>query len=168
MLLSNTAAVTQCCVSKEAEEGNHRKIPNRRYKVYRLFFVKLQLKEPVSVISQTVHSLYHRVVVFHCCLAYKRSHNMLDVTRSWLPSYSTFSCVLALVKKYNQVMQRYYVQYLAGYDAVVLNQQIQVRNTTRWCRDTMYNKQLLPGLLVDSADYHPEKELFPEGNARGK
>ena len=30
------------------------------------------------------------------------------------------------------------------------------------------NKQLLPGLLVDSADYHPEKELFPEGNARGK
>ena len=32
----------------------------------------------------------------------------------------------------------------------------------------LYNKQLLPGLLVDSADYHPEKELFPEGNARGK
>ena len=30
------------------------------------------------------------------------------------------------------------------------------------------NKQLLPGLLVDSADYHPEKELFPKGNARGK
>ncbi|ELU15795.1 hypothetical protein CAPTEDRAFT_228503 [Capitella teleta] len=31
----------------------------------------------------------------------------------------------ALVKKYNQVMQRYYVQYLSGYDAVVLNQIIQ-------------------------------------------
>ena len=30
------------------------------------------------------------------------------------------------------------------------------------------NKQLLPGLLVDSEDYHPEEELFPEGNARGK
>ena len=31
----------------------------------------------------------------------------------------------------------------------------------------LVNKQLLPGLLVDSADYHPEKELFPGGNARG-
>ena len=31
-----------------------------------------------------------------------------------------------------------------------------------------HSKQLLPGLLVDSADYHPEKELFPEGNSRGK
>ena len=30
------------------------------------------------------------------------------------------------------------------------------------------SKQLLPGLLVDSADYHPIEELFPEGNARGK
>ena len=36
------------------------------------------------------------------------------------------SCISALVKKYNQVMQRYYVQYLSGYDAVVLNQLIQV------------------------------------------
>ena len=35
-------------------------------------------------------------------------------------------CCSALVKKYNQVMQRYYVQYLSGYDAVVLNQLIQV------------------------------------------
>ena len=34
----------------------------------------------------------------------------------------------ALVKKYNQVMQRYYVQYLAGYDSVVLNQAIQNLN----------------------------------------
>ena len=31
-----------------------------------------------------------------------------------------------------------------------------------------HSKQLLPGLLVDSADYHPEKKLFPEGNAREK
>ncbi|KAJ8298681.1 hypothetical protein KUTeg_022741 [Tegillarca granosa] len=30
-----------------------------------------------------------------------------------------------LVRKYNQVMQRYYVQYLSGYDAVLLNQLIQ-------------------------------------------
>ena len=36
------------------------------------------------------------------------------------------------------------------------------------CNVMLCNKQLLPGLLVDSADYHPEKELFPEGNARGK
>ena len=27
-------------------------------------------------------------------------------------------------------------------------------------------KQLLHGLLVDSADYHPEEELFPEGNGK--
>ncbi|CAH1785632.1 unnamed protein product [Owenia fusiformis] len=31
----------------------------------------------------------------------------------------------ALVKKYNQVMQRYYVQYLAGYDAIELNNIVQ-------------------------------------------
>ncbi|KAL5007330.1 hypothetical protein ScPMuIL_016136 [Solemya velum] len=30
-----------------------------------------------------------------------------------------------LVKKYNQVIQRYYIQYLSGYDAVMLNQLIQ-------------------------------------------
>lgn len=29
-----------------------------------------------------------------------------------------------LVRKYNQVMQRYYVQYLSGNDAVALNQMI--------------------------------------------
>ena len=31
-----------------------------------------------------------------------------------------------LVKKYNEVIQRYYVQYLSGYDAVLLSQLIQV------------------------------------------
>ncbi|XP_033752892.1 membrane-associated protein Hem-like isoform X5 [Pecten maximus] len=31
----------------------------------------------------------------------------------------------ALVRKYNQVMQRYYVQYLSGFDSVLLNQLIQ-------------------------------------------
>ncbi|XP_035233837.1 membrane-associated protein Hem-like isoform X2 [Stegodyphus dumicola] len=31
----------------------------------------------------------------------------------------------ALIRKYNQVIQRYYVQYLAGYDAVALNHMIQ-------------------------------------------
>ena len=32
----------------------------------------------------------------------------------------------ALAKKYYQVLQRYYVQYMSGYDADVLNQLIQV------------------------------------------
>ncbi|GIY39488.1 hypothetical protein CDAR_538812 [Caerostris darwini] len=31
----------------------------------------------------------------------------------------------ALIRKYNQVIQRYYIQYLAGYDAVALDQMIQ-------------------------------------------
>ena len=35
----------------------------------------------------------------------------------------------ALVKKYNQVMQRYFVQYLSGYDAIVLNELIQASTT---------------------------------------
>jgi NCK-associated protein 1 len=30
-----------------------------------------------------------------------------------------------LVRKYSQVMQRYYVQYLTGYDAIELNQMVQ-------------------------------------------
>lgn len=30
-----------------------------------------------------------------------------------------------LVRKYSQVMQRYYVQYLTGYDAISLNQMVQ-------------------------------------------
>jgi NCK-associated protein 1 len=34
--------------------------------------------------------------------------------------------IRALVRKYSQVIQRYYVQYLAGYDAVALNQSMQV------------------------------------------
>ena len=31
------------------------------------------------------------------------------------------------------------------------------------CKMFGITKQLLPGLLVDSADYHPSKELFPSG-----
>ena len=31
----------------------------------------------------------------------------------------------ALVRKYSQVIQRYYVQYLSGYDAIALNQCMQ-------------------------------------------
>lgn len=30
-----------------------------------------------------------------------------------------------LVRKYSQVIQRYYVQYLAGFDAIALNQMMQ-------------------------------------------
>jgi NCK-associated protein 1 len=35
-----------------------------------------------------------------------------------------FVCAV-LVRKYSQVMQRYYVQYLIGYDAISLNQMVQ-------------------------------------------
>ena len=36
------------------------------------------------------------------------------------------------------------------------------------CKMFGITKQLLPGLLVDSADYHPSKELFSSGVALGK
>ena len=36
------------------------------------------------------------------------------------------------------------------------------------CKMFGITKQLLPGLLVDSADYHPSKELFPSVVALGK
>ena len=36
--------------------------------------------------------------------------------------------IRALVRKYTQVIQRYYVQYLSGYDAVALGQAMQVLN----------------------------------------
>ena len=36
----------------------------------------------------------------------------------------------AHVRKYGPVMQRYYVQYLSGFDAVVLNELVQVRTHT--------------------------------------
>lgn len=39
--------------------------------------------------------------------------------------------IRALVRKYSQVIQRYYVQYLSGYDAVALNQAMQVRPLCR-------------------------------------
>jgi len=35
-----------------------------------------------------------------------------------------FACAV-LVRKYSQVMQRYYVQYLTGFDAIALNQMVQ-------------------------------------------
>ena len=35
----------------------------------------------------------------------------------------------AHVRKYGSVMQRYYVQYLSGFDAVVLNELVQVKNS---------------------------------------
>lgn len=40
--------------------------------------------------------------------------------------YQILFVLTALLRKYNQVVQRYFVQYLAGYDAVLLNQLIQV------------------------------------------
>lgn len=44
----------------------------------------------------------------------------------------------AHVRKYGPVMQRYYVQYLSGFDAVVLNELVQVGSLltpTRWVID---------------------------------
>lgn len=38
----------------------------------------------------------------------------------------------AHVRKYGPVMQRYYVQYLSGFDAVVLNELVQVRLSALW------------------------------------
>jgi len=36
-----------------------------------------------------------------------------------------FFTYAVLVRKYSQVMQRYYVQYLTGFDAIALNQMVQ-------------------------------------------
>ena len=36
-----------------------------------------------------------------------------------------------LVRKYSQVIQRYYVQYLSGYDAIALDQAIQVKKAIK-------------------------------------
>ena len=49
-----------------------------------------------------------------------------DLTDRYLPELLFYMEELrGLVRKYNQVVQRYYVQYLSGYDAVALNQCIQ-------------------------------------------
>lgn len=49
-----------------------------------------------------------------------------DLTDRYLPELIFYMEELrGLVRKYNQVVQRYYVQYLSGYDAVALNQCIQ-------------------------------------------
>lgn len=47
-------------------------------------------------------------------------------------------CLTALLRKYNQVVQRYFVQYLAGYDAVLLNQLIQVLSAESMCYEYKY------------------------------
>lgn len=55
--------------------------------------------------------------------------NYCVIMIQWIQSrlYVNFSFFFtALLRKYNQVVQRYFVQYLAGYDAVLLNQLIQV------------------------------------------
>ena len=48
------------------------------------------------------------------------------VSSEWLFSVWLSPLFLALLRKYNQVVQRYFVQYLAGYDSVLLNSLIQV------------------------------------------
>ena len=49
-----------------------------------------------------------------------------SVSSEWLFSVWLSPLFLALLRKYNQVVQRYFVQYLAGYDSVLLNSLIQV------------------------------------------
>jgi len=49
------------------------------------------------------------------------------------PHYIGVGWTAALAKKYYQVMQRYYVQYMSGYDADVLNQLIQVCICVHMC-----------------------------------
>ena len=51
---------------------------------------------------------------------------------------------------------------------VIVNVIQQRRDDKGNSNPALFNKQLLPGLLVDSADYHPSKELFPSGVALGK
>lgn len=50
----------------------------------------------------------------------------------------------AHVRKYGPVMQRYYVQYLSGFDAVVLNELVQVKTVS--CCSPSYS--FLPSFLV--------------------
>lgn len=52
----------------------------------------------------------------------------------------------AHVRKYGPVMQRYYVQYLSGFDAVVLNELVQVGSLlipTCWVIDISYMYQMM-------------------------
>jgi NCK-associated protein 1 len=52
-----------------------------------------------------------------------------DLVDRYLPELLFYmEDVRALVRKYSQVIQRYYVQYLSGYDAISLDQSIQVLN----------------------------------------
>ena len=58
--------------------------------------------------------------------------SLVEMTQT-LHLISVLSCLCivvcaGLVKKYSQVMQRYYVQYLSNYDALCLNSIIQVRH----------------------------------------
>ena len=52
----------------------------------------------------------------------KSKANVEDFLDSLLPEMLFYMEELrALVKKYHQVLQQYYIQYLNGYDAIVLN-----------------------------------------------
>lgn len=59
--------------------------------------------------------------LFFCECKPSHSHENLK-PYFWLCFFFTYA---VLVRKYSQVMQRYYVQYLTGYDAIALNQMVQ-------------------------------------------
>ena len=52
-----------------------------------------------------------------------------------------------LVRKCSQVIQRYYVQYLSGYDAIALDQAIQVWICTKYS-SLLYTKVFLIGIYI--------------------
>ena len=52
-----------------------------------------------------------------------------DIVDRYLPELLFYmEEIRGLVRKYSQVVQRYYVQYLSGYDAIALDQSIQNLN----------------------------------------
>lgn len=67
-----------------------------------------------------------------------------DLLDRYLPELLFFMEELrGLVRKYNQVIQRYFVQYLSGYDAVALKQCIQVK-----AFDAVLRRQLLTLAII--------------------
>lgn len=54
----------------------------------------------------------------------------------------------AHVRKYGPVMQRYYVQYLSGFDAVVLNELVQVRLLSEAHMGSRQNGTVFPILCI--------------------
>lgn len=68
----------------------------------------------------------------------------------------------AHVRKYGPVMQRYYVQYLSGFDAVVLNELVQVKTVSCYSPCCSF----LPSFLV--TDLFAQYNLVPSDRYKCK